>query len=201
MENNNININIDPCCCCKGNTGGNAPGGNATGDTPVGHILAYMGTEAPENYLVCDGTEYDMADYPELSEHLQKQFKSVNFFGGNGTDTFAVPDLRGEFLRGAGVATRGTGTGEAVGVHQEPTKVPHIGGNSNGIWWAPNTKIDQEDQVTEWDRLIFSKHGVVSGGQAVNKTDTWTDPDCSNQPIGYTIRPTNTAVLYCIKYK
>ena len=98
---------------------------------PIGTIISYMGKDCPNNYLICDGTVYDIDSYPELAKHFLKQFDSMNFFGGDGVTTFAVPDLRGEFLRGSGTATRNTGRGAAVGVHQNPTQIPFSGIDSN----------------------------------------------------------------------
>lgn len=61
--------------------------------TPIGTIIPYMGKTAPEDYLACDGAEYSITDYPDLSSFITTQFGSVNFFGGDGTKTFAVPNL------------------------------------------------------------------------------------------------------------
>ena len=62
-------------------------------DTPVGHIIHYMGNNAPKHYLICDGGEYNIIDYPYLVQHFTDEFGSVNYFGGDGITTFAVPDL------------------------------------------------------------------------------------------------------------
>lgn len=62
-------------------------------DTPIGHVISFMGTSAPEHYLICDGTEYNITDYRELADFINTQFGSYNYFGGDGTTTFAVPDL------------------------------------------------------------------------------------------------------------
>lgn len=62
-------------------------------DTPVGHIISHMGTKAPKHYLICDGTEYTILDYPHLANHILDEFGSYNFFGGDGEATFAVPTI------------------------------------------------------------------------------------------------------------
>ena len=67
---------------------------------PVGTIISYMGINAPSGYLACNGAVYNISQYPELSNHFNNNFGNAGYFGGNGTSTFAVPDLRGEFLRG-----------------------------------------------------------------------------------------------------
>jgi len=51
-------------------------------------------------YLLCDGTVYNFSQYPYLGARL------LGAFGGNGTTTFAVPDLRGRYP----LAYDGTGT-------------------------------------------------------------------------------------------
>ena len=101
-------------------------GGQAdAGFTPVGTIISVMGVNAPENYLKCDGTVYNIADYPELSDYFYNQFGSKNKFGGNGTTTFAVPNLNGQFLRGTGTNSDNTqGSGSAVGTRQKATEMP-----------------------------------------------------------------------------
>lgn len=73
---------------------------NSTG--PIGTIVSYLGTVAPHGWLVCDGKEYKTEDYPKLAEFIEIQFGSVNYFGGDGETTFAVPDLRDRFILGAG---------------------------------------------------------------------------------------------------
>ena len=61
--------------------------------TPIGTIISFMGNIAPEGYFICDGSEYNISDYPDFVQYLQDQFGSVNYFGGDGETTFAVPDL------------------------------------------------------------------------------------------------------------
>ena len=61
-------------------------------ETPVGSIISYMGNKVPAHYLLCDGSEYNIADYPELAKHFKDDLGVVNYFGGDGITTFAVPD-------------------------------------------------------------------------------------------------------------
>jgi len=173
-------------------------------DIPVGHIMAYMGNNCPAHYLKCDGSIYAITDYPHLSQHIEAEFGDVNYFGGDrAAGTFAVPDLRGEFLRGSGTATRNTGSGADVGVHQEPTAHQHIGkwydeannmnklaifsGLSHDDAWGltPSLYYDAIDQTTPYCSTHDQHTGkVITDDEGVNK---------------YTSRPTNTAVSYCIK--
>lgn len=62
--------------------------------TPVGTVSAFFGTleNLPEKWLVCDGTSYLGADYPELFEILPSAWIS----GSN----FTVPDMTEKFIFG-----------------------------------------------------------------------------------------------------
>ena len=52
-------------------------GGSANaGFTPVGTIISMMSNHAPANYLACDGTTYNIADYPELANHFLNEFNN-----------------------------------------------------------------------------------------------------------------------------
>lgn len=169
--------------------------------TPVGHILTHMGTKAPKHYLICDGSIYNVGQYPYLEQHFVEDFGSVNFFGGDGVTTFAVPDLRGEFLRGTGTAIRDSGSGAEVGEHQDGTKNPYIGSSIEvggaSIW----TQTGNKDVGT----VVLSPENidmVIGGGN--NDQRYWEQTGKTASGAGYmhyTSRPTNTSVLYCIKYE
>lgn len=60
---------------------------------PIGAIIPAVTAQTPAGYLVCDGTEYDEADYPELYDAIDTYFHT-------GPDTFKIPDLRGRVLVG-----------------------------------------------------------------------------------------------------
>lgn len=62
-------------------------------DTPVGHILSFMGTIPPPHYLMCDGAEYQIVQYQKLADFFVEQYGKVNEFGGDGVETFCVPSL------------------------------------------------------------------------------------------------------------
>lgn len=62
----------------------------------VGQIIAVGFTFAPPGWVVCDGSLLAVSDYAELFQIIS------NTFGGDGVSTFAVPDLRGRVVVGAG---------------------------------------------------------------------------------------------------
>lgn len=160
--------------------------------TPVGEVIAYMGTSAPENYLACDGQTYAIAEYPLLAEHIHTQFGTYAYWGGDGKDTFAVPDLRGEFLRGSGTAERDTGSGAAVGEHQDGTTHIRFLKSESDMLYISNSGVS-----------TTSSNPDKSFGSSSNKRASYArsnTSDSSTSPL-ITSRPTNTSVLYCIKYQ
>lgn len=60
-------------------------------DVPVGTLIEVLGEKDIPHYLLCDGTEYNIVDYRDLAEAIKKVYGSYNYFGGDGTNTFAVP--------------------------------------------------------------------------------------------------------------
>lgn len=65
---------------------------------PIGTILAYGGSTPPTGYLLCDGSELRVGDYPELFAVIGYNFKASSLLIGSAT--FALPDLRGRFALG-----------------------------------------------------------------------------------------------------
>lgn len=183
---------------------------------PIGAVIAFAGAKAniPLGYLVCDGTLYNRADYPELSNILGT--------GWGGTSTqFNVPDMRGLFLRGVDEtagrdndkATRtvvnvGGNTGNTVGTLQlEETKVHNhiasdagehthktsVNGINNGIvvMDGTNTTGSLDNSAGEINNkaiqtLIIDPSGVHT--HTISGTG------------GTETRPENVSVYYIIKY-
>lgn len=160
-------------------------GGTAeAGFTPVGTVIAVMGNSAPANYLACNGQVVNIADYPVLADYFEAQFGTKNHFGGDGTTTFAVPDLRGEFLRGTGTNSHeNQGNGASVGVHQDGTNFPRYKASSE-LEIAIGS-LNNGDSVSVQANVSKYLGNVISY-------------EAQNAGNIYTSRPTNTSVLYCI---
>lgn len=60
---------------------------------PVGTIIQTMGKSAPEHYLICNGSTYNISDYSELANYIKDQFGSYNYFGGDNSVTFGLPTM------------------------------------------------------------------------------------------------------------
>lgn len=63
------------------------------GAVPVGAIFAFPSECIPDGYLECDGQELSKNHYPEL-------FNLIGYTFGGEKNTFLLPDLQGQFIRG-----------------------------------------------------------------------------------------------------
>ena len=94
---------------------------------PAGMVMHFAGADAPSGWLACDGSAVARADYADL-------FSAIGTVhgAGDGSTTFNLPDLRGEFLRGLD-SGRGVDADRALGSAQgEAYKShTHTGSSSN----------------------------------------------------------------------
>lgn len=110
------------------------PAAPVSSTVPVGTIVAHVGVNIPDEWLLCDGTSYRKGDYPALAAVL----------GATGTGgEFMVPDLRGRFLMGASDAHPLASSGgeeahalteEEMPVHSHPIVVPGSWPQGAGVW-------------------------------------------------------------------
>ena len=75
----------------KGDTGATGPDGN-----PTGAIIAYAGSTAPTNYLLCDGSVVSQTTYAALYAVVSTTYNT----GGEGAGNFRLPNLKGRTVVG-----------------------------------------------------------------------------------------------------
>lgn len=153
---------------------------------PAGEVSAFARNTAPGGWLVCDGATVSRTVYTRLFAAI-----GTRFGAGNGSTTFQLPDLRGEFVRGWD-AGRGVDVSRGFGspqdsenkLHSHPVNDPghnHAGvpyrdrdtdrGNSSSLF-----SVDTE-AVT-----ATSYTGITIAGVGGSES-----------------RPRNVALLYCIR--
>lgn len=139
---------------------------------PAGAVFHFAMTSAPTGYLKCDGTAVSRATYATLFAAI-----STTFGAGNGSTTFNLPELRGEFIRGYDDG-RGADSGRVFGAYQADELKSHN------------------------HRPIGQSFGFGSSGNgnalSTNATDNW--PNNTTSTGGSETRPRNLALLACIKY-
>jgi microcystin-dependent protein len=98
--------------------------GYSTSGMPVGTVHQHTSTTVPYGFLKCDGTVYNFSQYPALAAVL------LGTYGGNGTTTFAVPNLIGRTGIGAGTYTDPTLGSTTRTIGQSMGEASHILSNS-----------------------------------------------------------------------
>lgn len=142
---------------------------------PAGKIAAFGMAAVPSGWLACNGSAVSRATYAALFAVI-----GTTWGAGDGATTFNLPDMRGEFLRGAD-GGRGVDAGRAVGSTQAHQFEDHGHGGGQGIMHTEGPSGDN-----------------VSGGvDAQMGTITVGAPNSGNH--GAETRPRNVAVSYGIK--
>ena len=182
---------------------------------PIGSILAFSFREAPLGWLVCDGRYYLKEDYPLLYETIGTTFGEDGAY-------FKVPDLQGQFIRGWD-GFGNTDPERAFGSSQRDA----FQGHSHEVKLDPYAIRTSEDGAHEhklnasrdtFNSLGFTESFAVSTKQDFGHTAAagrhshavvFEDGAIEiHKPRNYTYgtvrvdvetRPTNVALLYCIK--
>lgn len=169
-------------------------GGTLWADCPLGTINAFGGATAPEGWLLCQGQALSRTTYKDLFDVIGTSFGS-----GDGSTTFNLPDLRGEFLRGAGTNSRTTqGDGGNVGEHQDSTEIVYYNAHGNNDW--EGTYIPGDNGV-QWNEPQNIEKEIGKSGSNRIVYNATPNTFASNSPLRYSIRPTNTSVNYIMKVK
>lgn len=151
--------------------------GGISGASPTGMVSAFAMDTAPSGWLICDGTPKSRIVYSNLFNAI-----GTTFGVGDGSTTFDIPDLRGEFVRGydfTGLVDtdRGGGVG-AFGTNQDSENLSHL-----------HTMLGQFNNNSQ-------RRG--SGGytaEYVSQNQT----RFTELEGGVESRPRNVSLLYCIK--
>jgi microcystin-dependent protein len=100
---------------------------------PVGAVVAYGSSTAPEGWLNCLGQEVYRGDYPDLFAII-----GTTYGAGNGTTTFNLPNLAGRVVvgqgTGSGLTSRSMGATGGAETHTLTTgEMPSHSHTSNAV--------------------------------------------------------------------
>jgi len=140
---------------------------------PVGSVTMYAASSAPDGWLECDGSNVNRATFPNLFNVI-----GTTFGAGDGSSTFGLPDLRGEFVRGWD-NNRGLDSGRSFASIQGDL----VGSHRHEIQAQRNDKSDG------------------TGGRKVAGMDNSTNQNNIDTEFstGEETRPRNIALMYIIK--
>lgn len=160
----------------------------------VGSILPFAMNSAPQGWLAANGQLVSRNIYARLFSRIGTLYGT-----GDGSTTFAVPDLRGEFLRGFD-AGRGIDSGRVFGSSQGHSIQKHN-------HYMPTSTSTPSDNTYGIDDNVFIKTKVNQGPAIGYDSTTYPNPLYESGDNVGTIgtfttetRPRNIAMLYCIKY-
>lgn len=198
---------------------------SSTSLTPSGMIIAFAGDSAPEGYLKANGATISRTTYAKLFEAI-----GTSFGAGDGSTTFRLPDLRGEFIRGWDDG-RGIDAGRTFGSSQSGQNEAHShsgstgssGSHSHSISGTASSAGSHTHRLTLLgDRSSGDMGNRVYGDEPYYGSDTVTTHSAGahthsisgsatsagshshsltiGNSGGTESRPRNIALLYCIKY-
>ena len=143
--------------------------------TPIGSMIYYPSLDIPNGYLVCDGSEKLIADYPLL-------FNAIGYIGGEDVDTgyFRLPDMRGVVPGGFNPHLVGTTNplagnfGDQVGNPTKSLSVANLAKHKHDIVYSdPNADITQKGVSISHDASgslqTLSVESFVWANQTANK--------------------------------
>jgi len=141
---------------------------------PAGMISLFGNSTAPTGWLQCNGAAVSRTTYSDLFAAI-----GTVYGVGDGSTTFNVPELRGEFVR-AWDNSRGVDPARTIGSRQDATGV--------------------DDKIYQGVTL---GHDNIDGPSTYNTQSVASNPgnaDTTQTHYRYKVRPRNVASLYCIKY-
>ena len=142
------------------------------GGTPSGAVIYHAANSPPTGFLKANGAAISRSTYAALFAVI-----GTTYGAGDGSSTFLVPDLRGEFLRGWD-DSRGVDSSRAFGSAQADELKAH----------THTANIYMYDAGSPLNKFRSSK---AANGQGTTST---------NSTGGSETRPRNIALLACIKY-
>lgn len=156
---------------------------------PTGSVFAMATSTVPSGYLECDGSAVSRSTYSALFA-----VTSTTYGSGDGSTTFNLPDLRGEFVRGWDNG-RGVDSGRNIGTSQADATA------KNGLALTDpghehNLKASQFSGVGNLRNTDVVGSSVNLVNQAAETTTETTGITLSGDSE---TRPRNVAMMYVIK--
>lgn len=164
-------------------------------DSFIGMVAPFAMNTAPYGWLECSGQAVSRLTYAKLFLKI-----GTRYGAGDGVNTFTLPDMRGEFVRGWDNG-RGVDFGHAFGTNQNDSVQFHNHFLPTGTTETGAAKAYAIPDTT------FQKTTVNNGAEAGTENTTYPNPDYNNPTYVGNVgtfsretRPRNIALLYCIKY-
>lgn len=158
----------------------------------TGSVFAFLTNAAPAGMIKANGAAVSRTVYARLFAKI-----GTLYGAGDGSTTFNVPDLRGEFIRGYSDGRTSVDVGRVMGSSQigsligyDPTTVSPVTAGLHSTASDANTRIDLGLDVPESSSLYPNADIVTATASATFSVSS----------AAGVARPRNVALLYCIKF-
>ena len=146
------------------------------GGNIVGQVAFFAMATAPAGFLACSGQAISRTTYADLFAAL-----GTLYGAGDGSTTFNLPDLRGEFIRGLDNG-RGVDAARGLGTTQAAQNASHTHAFATG--WG------------DGNGFAVSNGVIARSVDTTNRFGNYT----TTSDGGTEARPRNVALLACIKF-
>ena len=165
--------------------------------SPVGSVIAFAGSTAPGGWLLCDGSGYSSANYPDLYAVIGTSFGST---GGN----FHVPDLRTRVPVGLSSSnTQFQEIGDVGGAAEHTLSVAEMPSHQHDV-----ARRDVDDRGMGWAAVSAGGSNAMISSYSYGSRNTTYHPSDSDayhaKPTGgdlpHNNMPPFVVMNYIIKY-
>jgi microcystin-dependent protein len=158
---------------------------------PAGAIMAFAMNGAPTGWLSADGSNVSRITYANLFSAIGTTYGS-----GDGSTTFAIPDLRGIFVRGSGSQTISGTSHTGTFAQKQGDAIRNISGSfAFGLQMAAIQSVGGAFTALESNQFMAQQS--TANSQGLNQIQF--NASSSGVPTASENRPANIALLYCIK--
>jgi len=158
---------------------------------PSGSVTMFAATSAPSGFLECDGSNVSRSTFANLFNAI-----GTTFGVGDGSTTFGLPDLRGEFIRGWDNG-RGVDNGRNFGSDQNDTFQGH---NIEVRTFTNGNSAILSGNVGVSPIAIANGGGASFSPDVFPLADTIVSDGTNGTPrVDFETRPRNIALMYIIK--
>jgi len=166
---------------------------NSANAAQIGGVMFFARNTAPQGYLKANGAAVSRTTYAALFTAI-----GTTFGAGDGTTTFNLPDLRGEFPRGWDDG-RGIDAGRAFGSAQGASVHPWLGvyrasATSGILVGLPAATLPDGGQAYP------SGESILPASTGPYFSTTLPAGSTNTAPAAIGARPRNVALLACIRY-
>lgn len=165
--------------------------GTTAATVPSGSVMSFAMNTAPTGWLKANGAAVSRTTYAALFTAI-----GTTFGVGDGSTTFNLPDLRGRFTRNW--ADNGSiDSGRAFGSTQDDAMQGHT-------HRLPSARVDTTYAIygafANTPATFAHADGVATAYGHLSSTPTDSDGTNGTPRVAAETRPTNIALLACIKY-